>query len=84
MVALDGSGMRAIGVSPCRSAVMHIDLDVAPVEAAVLAVDVDEVEALGREHLDHRGRGERQVHAADPVSAGRGVLDGVLREHRQS
>ena len=24
MVALDGSGMRAIGVRPCRSAVMHM------------------------------------------------------------
>ena len=71
----DGAG-RGVGNARDRREVVALGgdapgLDVAPVEAAVLAVEVDELQVDGGEHLDGRGRGERHVHAADaaPLAA---------------
>ena len=56
----------------------RLTVDIAPVEAAVLAVDVHEIEPLRRQDLDRRRRGECHVDAADQLSRRGRVLDGPV------
>ena len=52
--------------------------------AAVGGVGAGAQRRRSDDHLDHRRRGEREVDAANPAPAGRGVLHGVPCEHRRS
>ena len=79
--AVDGGGECGRGTRAIRRDVPALggeagDLDVAPIEAAVLAVDVDEVE-LGAEQLDQARGGEGEVDATDARAARGGLLDFV-------
>src|SRR5206468_10634009 len=75
--ARDRRQLMPLGCDTCR-------FDVVPVEPPMLAVEVHEMQLGGGEDLDHGGRRERQVNAADRPAAGRRILDGVREFHRLS